>query len=88
MNVTAPRAVSKPLTELLPENQKSDRGEPPSSVHPPQAGHSAPPWGLWGEPGPLILRRSHLAGPWAPPRTPNTCLPSGLTVRCPDPAIA
>ena len=89
MNVTAPRAVSKPLTELLPENHKSDlRGEPPSSVHPSQAGHSAPPWGLWCGPGPLTPRRSHPAGPWAPPRTPNACLPSGLTLRFPDPAIA
>ena len=86
MNVTAPRAVSKPLTELLPENQKSDRGEPPSSVHPPQAGHSAPPWGLWGEPGPLILRRSHLAGPWAPPRTPQHLLTLRLDSQVPGPS--
>ena len=54
MNITATQAVSKPLTELFSEKQKSDlREEPPSSVHPPQAGHSAPPRGLWGRPRPL-----------------------------------
>ena len=87
MNVTAPRAVSKPLTGLLPENRVTFVGSHPAACTPHRLVTECPLGACGADPG-LGLRRSYQAGPWAPPRTPDTFLPSGLTLRCPDPAIA